>query len=172
MTDEPPAPVRAEDAIIDARRAKAARVRERGENPFANDVAPRLGGRTVDIAEARAHGRRRAATRRAGTTRRRVRAIAGEAPLHVRGRVIALRSTGGLSFLRLRDRTGEIQLLVSEAALGRRRTRGSPSSTSATSSRPRATLTASKRGELSIAPRARAAAHQGATARCPRSGTA
>src|ERR1019366_2668686 len=69
----------AEDAIIDARRAKAEVMRARGENPFANDTVPRLGGHTG---------------------------------------VIALRSTGGLSFIRLRDRTGEIQLLVSEAALG------------------------------------------------------
>ena len=33
------------------------------------------------------------------------------------GRVIALRSTGGLSFVRLRDRTGELQLMLDQAAL-------------------------------------------------------
>ena len=46
--------------------------------------------------------------------------LAGDACSTCAGRVIALRSTGGLSFLRLRDRTGEIQLLVSEADAGRR----------------------------------------------------
>ena len=39
-------------------------------------------------------------------------------PVHVRGRVIALRSTGGLSFLKLRDRTGEMQVLLNEAVMG------------------------------------------------------
>jgi hypothetical protein len=65
MTDERqlPSPLGAEEAIIDARRAKARTVRARGDNPFATasnsarapgEGAPRLGGRTVDIAEARA----------------------------------------------------------------------------------------------------------------------
>ncbi len=35
----------AEEAIVDARRAKAERVRARGENPFSNDVSSRLGAR-------------------------------------------------------------------------------------------------------------------------------
>ena len=52
MTDERHG-ASAEDAIIEARRAKAGEVRARGENPFANDQHPRLGGRTVDIAQAR-----------------------------------------------------------------------------------------------------------------------
>ena len=53
MSDEPKTPS-AEDAIIDARRAQAREVRARGENPFANDVTARMGGRTCDIGEARA----------------------------------------------------------------------------------------------------------------------
>ena len=44
----------AEHAIVEARKAKAARVRDRGENPFANDVVPRAGGETLDISAARA----------------------------------------------------------------------------------------------------------------------
>src|SRR5580704_2555328 len=151
MTDERQPPS-AEDAIIDARRAKAAAVRERGDNPFANDGAPRLGGRTFDIAEARAVAG--AARDPAGRYEEAaVRAIAGEAPLHVRGRVIALRSTGGLSFLRVRDRTGEIQLLVSEAALGAEYARLSELDVGDIVEA-EGELTASKRGELSIAPRA------------------
>ena len=66
-----------------------------------------------------------------------MRALAGDGLLHVRGRVMALRSTGGLSFLRLRDRTGEIQLLVERGDARATTTRGSTTSTSATSSRPR-----------------------------------
>ena len=39
----------AEDHIIAARRAKAEKLRARGENPFANDVGPQTGGTTIDI---------------------------------------------------------------------------------------------------------------------------
>src|SRR5580704_10137961 len=107
----------AEQAIIDARRSKAEQVRQRGDTPFANDVKARLGGQTHDIAEVRAlaDGVRDAAGK---YDEAQVRKAAGEGLLHVRGRVVALRSTGGLSFLRLRDRTGELQLLVSQAVLG------------------------------------------------------
>ncbi len=107
----------AEQALIDVRRAKAARLRARKENPFANDAVPRAGGTTVDLRDLRE--RAAAAKDDAGRfAEEKVReATAGEI-FHVRGRVIAFRSTGGLSFLRLRDRTGEMQLLVSEAAMG------------------------------------------------------
>ncbi|HEX4446069.1 MAG TPA: OB-fold nucleic acid binding domain-containing protein, partial [Polyangiaceae bacterium] len=112
MPDEPKVHASSEEAIIDARRAKGALARERGESPFANDVHPHLGARTLDIAGARALVD--AAKDEAGRyDEGRVQAVAGEALVHVRGRVTAFRSTGGLSFLRLRDRTGEIQLLVS-----------------------------------------------------------
>jgi lysyl-tRNA synthetase class 2 len=140
-----------EQSIIDARRTKAERLRQRGENPFANDVRPQVGGTTLDVAEARAIAE--PARDPAGRYEEaRVVALAGEKVLHVRGRVIALRSTGGLSFLRLRDRTGEIQLLVSEATLGADYARledvdvGDVVETEGR-------LTASKRGELSIEPR-------------------
>jgi lysyl-tRNA synthetase, class II len=107
----------AEQAIIDARRMKAGRIRARGENPFANDVVPRAGGATLDVAAARAVAM--SARDAAGKyDDAKVRELAGGRVLHVRGRVIALRSTGGLSFLKVRDRTGEIQLLVSESVLG------------------------------------------------------
>ena len=56
----------AEDSIIEARRGKAARVRERGENPFANDVARR--GPIDDVATVRASA---PAGVGGGTTRRR-----------------------------------------------------------------------------------------------------
>jgi len=65
---------------------------------------------------------------------------------------VALRSTGGLSFLRLRDHTGEIQLLASEAILGESYERLADLDVGDVVEA-EGRLTASKRGELSIEPR-------------------
>jgi lysyl-tRNA synthetase class 2 len=140
-----------EHAILAARRAKADRVRERGESPFANDVTPRLGGRTCDVAAARslADAARDTAGRYDEAA---VRAAAGSALLHVRGRIVVMRSTGALSFLRLRDRTGEIQLLVSQAILGADYDRLADLDVGDIVEA-EGVLTASKRGELSIEPK-------------------
>jgi lysyl-tRNA synthetase class 2 len=143
---------KAEQALIDARAAKADRVRARGagHNPFANDVVPRLGGATLDIAEARARGEGGKVDGK--YVEDKVRAACAGQLVHVRGRVIAHRSTGGLSFLRLRDRTGEIQLLVSEATMGE----GYAALEDLDVGdfvEAEGELTASKRGELSIEPR-------------------
>src|SRR3954454_2656708 len=117
MSDAPDPCPSGDQALIDARRAKAKRIRERGENPFANDVVPRTGGKTLDIAELRTLAA--SAKDDAGKyAEDKVKAATQGQVFHVRGRVIAFRSAGGLSFLRLRDRTGELQLLVSEAAIG------------------------------------------------------
>ncbi len=140
----------AEQAIIEVRRGKAARLRERGDNPFANDVCPRGDAKTLDIADARAL----VASARGDDGRydeARVKA-AGAGAVHVRGRVIAFRSTGGLSFLKLRDRTGEIQLLVSEAAMGASAYAGLADIDVADIIEAEGSLTASKRGELSVEP--------------------
>src|SRR5690349_19811509 len=106
----------AEENLIAARRAKAEKLRARGENPFANDVKPLSGGTTVDIAELRA-----SAASAKGADGKYEEAKVKDATkgkiFRLRGRVVAFRSAGGLSFLRLRDRTGEIQLLISEAAI-------------------------------------------------------
>ncbi|MGH7272607.1 MAG: lysine--tRNA ligase [Polyangiaceae bacterium] len=144
------APQTSGDAIVAARRAKAENVRARGEQPFRNDVIPRHGGRTVDIADARALAESaRDASGRYDEVR--VRGAAAGAVVHVRGRVLALRSTGGLTFLRVRDRTGEIQLLVSERSLGAEYERLSDIDTGDIIEA-EGPLTASKRGELSIEP--------------------
>lgn len=140
----------AEDTLIATRRAKAEKIRARGENPFANDVVPRSGGRTVDISELREVGE----GARGGDGRydeAGVKAATEGVTFHVRGRVVAFRSTGGLSFVRLRDRTGEIQLLVSEADLGAEYARLDEIDLGDFLEAEGA-LTASKRGELSIAP--------------------
>ncbi len=107
-----------EQGLIDARRAKAERLRARGENPFANDTRPQLPhGQTLDIQALRA--RAQGAADAAGKYDiDKVAALAGSDNFHVRGRVIALRRTGALSFIRLRDRTGEVQLFCDEATLG------------------------------------------------------
>jgi len=140
----------AEQALIDARRAKAARLRERNENPFANDVVPRAGGTTLDIDQLRA--RAESAKGEGGKyTEEKVKEATRGETFHIRGRVVAFRSTGGLSFLRLRDRTGELQLLVSEAALGETYARLADIDLGDIVEAEGA-LTASKRGELSIEP--------------------
>jgi len=150
MADEPKTPRGPENEIIDARRAKAERVRARGGNPFANDVGPRLGGVTVDVAAARAMAEdaRDAAGR---YDEARVRALAKGRSIHVRGRIIALRSTGGLSFLRIRDRTGELQLLVGQTTLGSDYEH-LPDLDVGDFVEAEGALTASKRGELSVEP--------------------
>jgi lysyl-tRNA synthetase, class II len=142
--------ISAEQAIIASRRHKAGRIRSRGENPFANDVQPTGDARTLDITEVRALAQD--ACDAAGRYEEaRVRALAGDAAVHVRGRVVALRSTGGLSFARLRDRTGEIQLLLSASRLGEGYERLSEIDVGDIVES-EGTLTASKRGELSVEP--------------------
>ena len=144
----------AEENILEARRAKAARVRARGENPFANDHlnldGAHGGAQTLDISAVRvlANGAKDDAGKYA---EEKVAAATSGKTFHLHGRVIALRSTGGLSFLRLRDRTGEIQLLVSEAKLGAEYTRLDDLDVGDIIEA-EGNLTASKRGELSIEP--------------------
>ncbi|MBX3228770.1 MAG: lysine--tRNA ligase [Labilithrix sp.] len=140
----------AEESLVAARRAKAQKLKDRKENPFANDVVPRRGGVTIDVGALRDKA---AAARGADGkyTEEGVKSATAGAVFHVRGRIIAFRSTGGLSFLRLRDRTGEIQLLVSEAALGAEYTRLEEMDLGDIVES-EGTLTASKRGELSIEP--------------------
>jgi lysyl-tRNA synthetase class 2 len=139
----------AEDALLEARRTKAERVRARGENPFANQIAPTIaGGETKDLSTLRVLARR--AMNDAGKyDDTRVREIARSASFHVRGRVIALRGTGGLTFIRLRDRTGELQLLLSEAEMGAEYTHLEDIDIG-DFVQAEGALTASKRGELSL----------------------
>ncbi len=149
--DDAPDHASAEQALIEARRAKAERLRGRGENPFANDVAPRVAAsQTIDLADLRAVADAAKADDGKYDAEKVSKAAAGKA-FHVRGRVIAHRSTGGLSFLRLRDRTGELQLLVSEATLGADYARLSDLDVGDIVEAEGA-LTASKRGELSLEP--------------------
>lgn len=100
-----------EETLVAARKAKAARVRARGANPFANDVTK--GEPLVDLAAVRA--RFDAVKNEAGRyDATKVEPLA----FRVAGRVLFLRGFGGVTFVRLRDRTGELQLYCEEAALG------------------------------------------------------
>src|ERR1700690_2452699 len=140
-------PLSAEQSMIEARRAKAERVRARSENPFANDVRRRgpvddIAGVRESVSAASAGGKYEAASVE--------KAAAGRA-VHVCGRVIALRSTGALSFARIRDRTGEIQLMLDEGALKEEYERLADIDVGDFVEASGA-LTASKRGELSVTP--------------------
>ncbi|MDI1444421.1 lysine--tRNA ligase [Polyangium sp. 6x1] len=101
----------AEETLIAVRKEKATKIRGRGDNPFANDVTS--GEPLVDLASARAQfdGAKNAAGRYDASM------VAPE-PLRIAGRVLFLRQMGGVSFVRLRDRTGELQLYCDEAVLG------------------------------------------------------
>jgi lysyl-tRNA synthetase class 2 len=109
----------AEDALIAARVAKAEALRARGENPFANDLAPApliaLGDLRARFAGARASDGKYDA---AEVTR-----IADGKSAHVAGRVIAMRGFGKASFVRIRDRQGEMQLFCRSDGLGEKLTR-------------------------------------------------
>jgi lysyl-tRNA synthetase, class II len=138
---------RAEAAILEARRAKMRHIRDRGQNPFANDFAKL--GPVDDVASIRekALAARNPSDAKYDPAKTDALAVAA----HVCGRVIALRSNGALSFVRVRDRTGEIQLLCDQSKLGDMYARLDDVDVGDILEA-RGALTASKRGELSIAP--------------------
>ena len=102
-----------EEALIEARREKAERVRGRGENPFANDVNE---AERVAIAEVRRRFAR-ALLEPEEELRYDPERVAGE-PLSIAGRLVARRGFGKASFLRVRDTTGELQLFAKKDVLG------------------------------------------------------
>jgi lysyl-tRNA synthetase class 2 len=106
-----------EEALIATRREKAARVRARGENPFANDVDASDRCLTSAIRasfEAALLEPRSAQRYEPG----RVRELSAERDWHLMGRLVARRDFGKVSFLKLRDVTGEIQLFARKDRLG------------------------------------------------------
>ncbi len=151
MADAPngnPAPTT--DPLVEFRKAKAERVRAREGNPFANDLAPDASWPSrLDIAVVRALAASARVDADGKYSEQAVVVAAGTEERHVAGRIVALRSTGGLSFLRLRDGSGEIQLLVSEANLGAAYA-GLDELDVGDIVHARGPLIASKRGELSI----------------------
>ncbi len=97
--------------MIQARKDKAARVRARGQNPFANDLGDGLPLSPLGEVHARFEAVRN------DDGRYDPERVEPE-ELRVAGRILFLRSFGGASFIRLRDRTGELQLYCEQAALG------------------------------------------------------
>jgi lysyl-tRNA synthetase, class II len=105
-----------EEALVQQRREKATRLREQGQNPFANDVkldkrstvhelrlkfAPAL----IDEKELRYDPEK-------------VEALGNQEPLLVFGRIVLRRGFGKASFIRLRDGSGELQLFAKQDILG------------------------------------------------------
>jgi lysyl-tRNA synthetase class 2 len=98
-----PAPANSEQEIYDARRAKADKLRERGINPYRNGY--KVGD---DIAKVvAAQGKKSAEELEAEKPR-----------ASIAGRIVAERSFGKAAFLKLRDRTGELQAYVKKDVLG------------------------------------------------------
>jgi lysyl-tRNA synthetase, class II len=107
-----------EQTLIAARKAKAARIRERGEDPFTNDIDPKsitpLGAIREHFASALGEEDKYDSDK--------VAQLAATAPwgeaVTVAGRVVASRSFGKVQFLRARDWAGEIQLFCRKNVLG------------------------------------------------------
>lgn len=106
-----------EEALIEVRRAKARALRDRGHNPFANDLGQVDAAESAEPLSDLADMRKRFDAARSAEGRYRAELIEPE-PFHVAGRILFIRSFGGVTFVRLRDRTGELQLYCDEASLG------------------------------------------------------
>jgi lysyl-tRNA synthetase class 2 len=106
-----------EEALMAARREKANKLRQRGENPFANDVADRerslIARIRAECAEALLEPREEL---RYDPTK--VATLTEGKSFTVLGRMVARRGFGKASFLNLRDRSGEIQLFAKKDVLG------------------------------------------------------
>ncbi|MBK7580358.1 MAG: lysine--tRNA ligase [Myxococcales bacterium] len=114
---ETPSAEGGEEGLIQARRDKAARVRERGQNPFANDFA----AADRELAAALRTRFESALLEPRHELRydpEQVSALARDSAIHVAGRLMARRGFGKASFLRLRDGSGEIQLFAKQDVMG------------------------------------------------------
>ena len=135
-----------ERALIDARKNKAAAIRRDRRDPFANDVTRRgalddLGELRRSVASVRSPDGKYDPAKLSGSV--------GERRVHACGRVLALRSTGKLSFAKLRSGSGEIQIMFDQARLGQDYDRLSELDVG-DFVEVEGALAASKRGELSI----------------------
>lgn len=132
-----------EEVLITFRKEKAGKVRARGENPFANDVTS--GESLVSLADARAtqdHAKNAAGRHEADKVK--------NDAVRVAGRVLFMRQMGGITFVRLRDRTGELQLYCDESHLGTNYTRLSEEIDLGDFIEAHGTMMATQKGELSV----------------------
>jgi lysyl-tRNA synthetase class 2 len=105
-----------EEALLLARRQKLESMRERGKNPFANDVDTRDRKLVAELRAAFSPALLDPAELRYDAER--VTTLAEGRSFHVFGRLVARRGFGKASFLRLRDRSGEIQLFAKQDVMG------------------------------------------------------
>jgi lysyl-tRNA synthetase class 2 len=94
-----------ERELIAERERKVAELRQAGQNPYANDFAPKH--TTADVRAHLAAGHASAAAEEVNAPR-----------FSVAGRIVALRGFGKAAFAKLRDRAGEIQIWVKQDVLG------------------------------------------------------
>jgi len=118
MSDHEETSTTPEQTLIAARKVKAERIRARGENPFTNEIDPES---ITDLGTIRDHYR--TARKDDGTyDTDAVAALNPSSPWAgkpvVAGRVVAARSFGKATFLRVRDRSGDIQLFCRKNVLG------------------------------------------------------
>ncbi len=106
----------AEEALVAARRDKAAKVRARGANPFANDQTT-SSRQTIATLRARCESALQGEPSDLRYNVERVSAL-GIEPLVLFGRLMARRGFGKAVFLRLRDGSGELQLFAKKDVLG------------------------------------------------------
>jgi lysyl-tRNA synthetase class 2 len=106
-----------EEALIATRRAKADKLREQGQNPFANDVD--VSDRSmVHALRERCAGALLEPKHELRYDPQRVAALVGDSTVKICGRVMARRGFGKASFVRVRDASGEIQLFAKQDELG------------------------------------------------------
>ena len=108
---------KSEEALVEARRAKAEQLRGQGRNPFANDADP-SDRTTLGALRAAFESARTGADAEDRYDAERVASLGENRSYHVFGRIVARRGFGKASFLRLRDGTGEVQLFAKQDVMG------------------------------------------------------
>lgn len=104
---------------MDARRSKADAVRARGEEPFANDVDTTSRLMISEVRQLVESARMAPSEQGAKYDPVQVELLgASQGSVHVVGRLMLRRGFGKVSFLKLRDESGEIQLFVKQDELG------------------------------------------------------
>ncbi|HVY30732.1 MAG TPA: lysine--tRNA ligase [Polyangiaceae bacterium] len=105
-----------EEALIQQRREKAARLREQGQNPFANDVKLEKRSTIRELRQKFAPALIDAKELRYDTAK--VEELGQQESFLVFGRIVLRRGFGKASFIRLRDGSGELQLFAKQDILG------------------------------------------------------
>src|SRR5215216_7496882 len=97
--EQPPAPIPSENSLIEQRREKLAKLREKGIDPFKNKFTP---DRSCDDARSKFDKDE----------------IAEGTKVSVAGRITAHRDMGKSIFIDVRDQSGRVQVYAQKQALG------------------------------------------------------